>query len=129
MFRFFKLFYVAAVVAAVLINSAAGQQAKPFGKKFPKLDNQATGKWWERADAKLKRERDQVVAFELYTHENKTLKMSAQLYRLLPDEPREVRLEFKDGDQWKEIAKATVNALGWIAHFRIADWDNTSNVS
>ena len=36
--------------------------------------------------------RDQVVAFALYTHERGVLKLSAQLYPLLPDEARDVRL-------------------------------------
>ncbi len=119
------------LVALLLLISSplSAQDAKPFGDKHPKLDSQATGKWWELPDAKLKIERDKVVAFAVYTHENKTLKLSAQLYPLMPDEPRKVRLEFKNGEQWKQAAETTVNELGWSANFRIKDWDNTKNVA
>ena len=116
---------------ALLIGSASlakAQTDKPFGDRFPKLDSQAVGKWWEKKDAKLKVARDQVVAFAVYTHDRGVLKMSAQLYPLMPGESREVRLEFRNGEEWKLVAKQDVNELGWSAHFRIKDWDNTKNV-
>ena len=116
------------VLSLIQVGSAFSQETAPFGDKHPKLDNQATGKWWELPNAKLKIDRDQVVAFAVYTHENKTLKMSSQLYPLMPDESREVRLEFQEGDDWKEVAKAKVVEPGWSAHFRIKDWDNSKNV-
>jgi hypothetical protein len=65
------------------------------------------------------------VAFGLYTVSNNTLKLSAQLYPLYPDESREVRLEVKKADGWKEIQTAKVNDLGWSALFRLTDWDST----
>ncbi len=33
---------------------------------------------------------------------------AAQLYPLKPGEPREVRLEFRQGGEWREVAKAAV---------------------
>ena len=120
------------LVMAVLflgMDPVFGQQESPFGNKFPNLDGQATGKWWENPNAKLKIDRDQVVAFAVYTHDQGVLKLSAQLYPLMPDEAREVRLEFKRGDQWQEVAKQKVHELGWSAHFRIENWDNTKNVA
>ena len=112
---------------------AEPESAEIFGEKFPKLDGMSTGEWWEKAkpvDASAKKKgkapkqiidlnvpRDQVVAFALYTVDNGTLKLTGQLYPLLPDEPREVRLEIKQGKQWKEIAKVKITYPGWTAHF------------
>ena len=39
-----------------------------------------------------------------------------------------MRLEFKRGGKWVEVAKAEVHYPGWDAHFRIEKWDNTKNV-
>lgn len=110
------------------LSNVTGQEPSPFGQKWPKLDSQATGKWWDLEKPVLKVPRDQVVAFAVYTHDRGTLKMSAQLYPLMPEEPREVRLEFKTDDGWKEVAKQNVLYPGWSAHFRIEDWDNSKNV-
>lgn len=72
--------------------------------------------------------RDQVVCFALYTHENGVLKMTAQLYPLLPGEVREARLEVQRAGKWQEIAKAEVLYPGWDVHFRVENWDNTQTV-
>ena len=105
-----------------------------FGDKFNGCDNLATGQWWKRKPNKkkpmpLKVDRDQVIAFAVYTHDRGQLKLSAQLFPLMPDEPREAQLEFKQDDgTWKEVAKEEVQYPGWSAHFRIKDWDNTKDV-
>ncbi|MCA9198336.1 MAG: hypothetical protein KDA87_12390 [Planctomycetales bacterium] len=99
-----------------------------FGEKFPNLDNQATGKWWELADAKLKVARDEVIAFAVYTHDRSVLKLTAQLYPLMPDEARQVRLEFQRNGQWQLAATADVQYPGWSAHFRIEPWDRSQDV-
>jgi hypothetical protein len=67
--------------------------------------------------------RDQVIAFALYTHDAGVLKLSAQLYPLKPGEPRDVRLEFKEQDQWVERSRADVVYPGWSAHFRVQPWN------
>jgi hypothetical protein len=72
--------------------------------------------------------RDEVVAFALYTHDHRVLKMTAQLYPLQPEEAREVRLEFKIDGQWREVAEASVIYPGWSAHFRIEPWDSSQDV-
>jgi len=112
----------------------AQQLAKPFGEEFPALDFLATGNWWART-AKGKTPppsmdvaRDQVIAFALYTHDAGVLKLSAQLYPLKPDEPMDVRLEFKRDGKWQEAAKEPVLFPGWSAHFRIEGWDASQNV-
>lgn len=111
--------------------------AEVFGKKYAGLDNRATSDWWTRQGQNNKRKsminldvpRQDVIGFAVYTLENNTLKMTAQLYPLKPDETQEVRLEIKDGDNWKEIAKENIVYPGWSAHFRIKDWDSTKDFS
>lgn len=113
-----------------------------FGAKFPKLDGMATGDWWKAQPKKPKPgakankrmidldvPRDQVVAFAVYTHDRGTLKLSAQLFPLKPDESKEVRLELKKGEEWEVASKEEIVFPGWSAHFRIEKWDNTKNVS
>ena len=105
------------------------QKTQPFGPDFPKLESKSTGQWWETQDTKnLIVPRDQVVAFAVYTHDRGVLKLTAQLYPLKPGETREVRLEFEQDGNWREIDKQDVIELGWSAHFRLENWDNTQNV-
>jgi hypothetical protein len=129
---------VPAFAAAGNIRWQAPAPAAPFGQDYLHLDSQTTGQWWvpgaEAAGTTAKKEppiielhvpRDQVVAFALYTHDAGVLKLSAQLYPLLPDEPREARLEVRRDGAWKEVARAPVEYPGWSAHFRIDRWDGT----
>ncbi len=107
------------------------EKLRPFGDQFPDLDSYATRGWWQPkgdAPAKLLVPRDQVVAFALYTHQNGILKLSTQLYPLLPDETREVRLEFMRDGQWQEVKRESAQERGWSAHFRIDGWDNSHDV-
>ena len=135
---------VPAFAAVGRVRSQAA--AAPFGPDHAYLDAQTTGEWWATSGSKvpqiieLKVPRDQVVAFALYTHDGhptaqKTrggdpgagvLKLTAQLYPLFPDEPREARLEVQRDGAWKEIARAPVEYPGWSAHFRVDRWDGTS---
>ncbi len=73
--------------------------------------------------------RDQVICFALYTVHDGVLKLTAQLYPLLPDEERTVRLEIADAGGWKEIARTQVIEEGWTAMFRVAPWDATREVA
>ena len=95
---------------------------------FPRLETKASGNWWQVENNSLLVPRDEVVAFALYTHDAGTLKLSAQLYPLKPDEAMEVRLELQRDGQWREVARQPVIFPGWSAHFRIEDWDNTLDV-
>ncbi|MAT69654.1 MAG: hypothetical protein CMJ58_09035 [Planctomycetaceae bacterium] len=133
--RFLSLaaFLVATVVSAF---AAAEEPRFPFGREFRQLDSLATGPWWTKPTPKgaappppLDVPRDEVVAFALYTHDHGVLKMTAQLFPLKPDEPREVRLELQQGGQWREVAVAPVAYPGWSAHFRIEPWDATRDVN
>lgn len=123
---------LACILLTTLSHGAEKNSAAVFGEKFPQLDNLATGEWWNQKVKKkdlmsLDVPRDQVVAFSLYTVDNATLKLTAQLYPLKDDETRMVRLEIKEGDDWKEIAKESIVYPGWSAHFRIEKWDTTKD--
>ncbi len=107
----------------------------PFGTEFRNLDSLAVGEWWTKTKPRgqnpppsMDVPRDQVVAFAIYTVERRILKMTAQLFPLKPNEPREARLELKRDGQWKEIAREPVIYPGWSAHFRITDWDDSQSI-
>ncbi|HJN09126.1 MAG TPA: hypothetical protein QF564_10575 [Pirellulaceae bacterium] len=72
--------------------------------------------------------RDEVICFSLYTVSGGTLKLTAQLYPLKPDEDRTVRLEIKDGNAWKEVARTKVIEYGWTAPFRVENWDDSQRM-
>jgi hypothetical protein len=104
----------------------------PVMAPFTALDTICTNDWWNRAPNPIhnvKVERDQVVAFGLYTVSKGTLKLSAQLYPLYPDETRKVRLEAQKDGEWQEIATEKVNDLGWSALFRVENWDASKDVA
>src|SRR5688572_26111068 len=121
--------------AALAGGSLAAQDAAaPFGAEHPALDSLSCGDWWTKKPKgpnpppALDVPRDEVVAFALYTQDRGVLKMSAQLFPLKPDEPREARLELRRGGTWAEAARAKVLYPGWSAHFRIEKWDATVDV-
>jgi len=121
--------------------TAADVAARPFGPAFPHLDGWATGAWWEQPDATsvkpgekggrpfaLDVPRRDVIAFAVYTvtvrpESRGTLKLSAQLFPLKPDDPREARLEIRRGDAWVEAAREGVHYPGWDVNFRVDGWD------
>jgi hypothetical protein len=72
--------------------------------------------------------RDKVICFALYTVQDNTLKLTAQLYPLEPGEPRIVRLETKRNGKWSKIAQTQVIEQGWTAPFRVEKWDSTRDV-
>jgi len=81
--------------------------------------------------------RDEVIAAVLYTVHGNTLKLQAQLFPLKSGEDRDVRLELKQGGNWRETARVKIceneygNASGdqsWTALFRIENWDDTRDV-
>ncbi len=123
----------ASVVAPTLL---AADSPKPFSDAFPNLDSFAVGEWWNKKPGKKLQNlpppmdvpRDQVVAFALYTVDHGVLKLSAQLYPLKPDEPREAWLEVERDGKWVELLKVPVEYPGWSAHFRVEQWDATKTV-
>ena len=106
-------------------------QRPPVVAPFDDLDSLATNDWWNRGPSEiieLDVPRDQVLAFGMYTVANNTLKLTAQLFPLYPDETRTVRLEVKEGNKWEEVQRQAVNDLGWSALFRVEDWDATQDM-
>ncbi len=117
-------------LCAVLVAAADSPFPGPRGEK---LDLCARQDIWNRPprgflDQFVRVPRDQVVAFALYTHDRGVLKLTAQLFPLKPDEPREARLELQREGEWREVARAPVLYPGWSAHFRIEPWDATRAV-
>ncbi len=132
--RFFFLLLSAGIWAC---QGGTGEKAGytlgdvPVTAPFGDLDSLSTNDWWNRAQTdiiNLKVSRDSVIAFGIYTVSEGVLKLSAQLYPLYPDEDRTVRLELQQGGEWEELAAQQVNDLGWMATFRLENWDDTQAV-
>lgn len=70
--------------------------------------------------------RDEVICFALYTVQDGVLKLSAQLYPLQEGESREVRLEVRsdEGGEFRPVATAQADEQGWLATFRVEEWDH-----
>jgi len=73
-------------------------------------------------------DRDAVICFSLYTVEKGVLKLSTQFYPLRDHEARSAALEVKRGikqaDGWERIATSEITPKGWLATFRIENWDD-----
>ena len=98
---------------------------------FYNLDTLATNDWWNRRTNKIinmKVPRDQVVAFGIYTVSQNTLKLTAQLFPLYPNESRIVRLHLYLNNQWEEVQSQKINEIGWSTLFRIENWDMSQSV-
>lgn len=126
------LFLVASSLLTLEFSSARGESPFP-GERGQRLDPACRDDIWDREPQGFLQQfvrvpRDQVVAFALYTHDRGVLKMSAQLFPLQPDEPREVRLELLKDGEWREVARAPVIYPGWSAHFRLEPWDSEVSV-
>ena len=72
--------------------------------------------------------KDKIICFALYTLHNSILKMTAQLYPLDDDDPRTVRLEIKTNGSWVQIAESQIIERGYIATFRIKNWDSSQDI-
>jgi len=72
--------------------------------------------------------RDKVICFALYTVNNNSLKLTAQLYPLDKTDDRTVRLEIKEGGKWRQVAETKVIERGWTATFRVENWDTSRNI-
>ena len=71
--------------------------------------------------------RDRIICFALYTVHDNVLKLSAQFYPLRDDEERRVGLEIKEGGNWKPVGQAEVNEQGWLAEFRLENWNHSKD--
>ena len=95
------------LVSKNLLGSVDYYAPHPFGTQCEYAlgaDEVTSGKWWlspENEPAREKsfrewicaRPRDKALAFAIYTHNAGTLKLTAQCFPLLPEEPTEATLE------------------------------------
>ncbi|MFW6114265.1 MAG: metallophosphoesterase family protein [bacterium] len=91
---------------------------------------QPVGDNWLKTDVPA----EDAICFALYTVNNDTLKMTAQLYPLADDIERVVKLQIMKDDDWKTIATTAVSedSYGgpqkdkkqWTAHFRVEEWNS-----
>ncbi len=72
--------------------------------------------------------RDEVICFALYTVQDNTLKLTAQLYPLKQGEDRYCILEADSPSGWKRVDRAQVNEKGWTCLFRVENWDSSRDV-
>jgi len=122
------LFSCALAYLAVSCAPKTKERVPPVVAPFSDVDTLAINDWWNRTNnpiIDLKVDRDSVVAFGIYTVHDQTLKLSAQLYPLYPEETREVRLEVEKDGKWTEIQQQQVNDIGWSALFRVENWDDS----
>ena len=131
MIKFSKTMAPLSLLIILSLGACESPSQKYVQAPFSALDTLATNDWWNRKTSKIinmKVPRDQVVAFGIYTTSNNTLKLSAQLFPLHPEETRTVRLELFKNNQWEEVQSQEVNEIGWSALFRIEDWDMNQSV-
>lgn len=122
---------LATLLFIFMLGACESPSPKYVKAPFSKLDTLATNDWWNRKTTKIidmKVPRDQVIAFGIYTTSNSTLKLSAQLFPLYPEETRSVRLALYLNDRWEEVQTQQVNEIGWSTLFRIENWDSSRSV-
>ena len=98
---------------------------------FSDLDTLSTNDWWNRPEnpiIDIKVERDNVIAFGIYTLSKNVLKLTAQLFPLYPDESRDIKFQIYESGKWNEVQKKEINEIGWSTTFKIENWDDTKNV-
>ncbi len=108
-------------------NAKSEYQKSPFSD----LDTLSTNDWWNRPEnpiIDIKVERDNVIAFGIYTLSKNVLKLTAQLFPLYPDESRNIKFQIYESGKWNEIQKKEINEIGWSTTFKIENWDDTKNV-
>ena len=105
--------------------------APPVIAPYTDIDTYTINDWWNREEnhiIDLKVPRDQVVAFAIYTVADSTLKLTAQMYPLYPDESRQAILMVQSNTDWVPVDTAVIQDLGWSAHFRVDNWDESQDV-
>lgn len=66
------------------------------------------------------------ICFALYTVHDQTLKLTAQLYPLQPNDPRIAQLDIERDGQWVEVSEGNVIEPGWTVPFRVENWDDSA---
>jgi len=86
-------------------------------------------KKWKIEGAKIQKSNDRQFGPVLaahYTINQGTLHMTAQMPPLSKDHLKKVKLEIREKgtDQWQEAGPAGINTPGWMAAFRIKNWNS-----
>ncbi len=98
---------------------------------FNGIDTIATGDWWNRKSNEIidvKVNREDVIAFGIYTVQEQKMKLTAQLFPLYPNETKIVRLEIQRGNEWHETQRKEINPLGWSTTFIVDNWDSSKDI-
>lgn len=71
------------------------------------------------------------IAFSLYTVNDATLKVTAQMFPVPKAAGSQVTLELKDADQekWQTVDKASILEDSRTAHFRLENWRHNQSIS
>ena len=132
MIHYFKIYNWLFLLIILLSSSCQSKKTtKYISAPFSNLDTLSTNDWWNRETSPIidmKVPRDQVIAFGIYTTSNNTLKLSAQLFPLYPEESREVKLAFNQNNTWRVVQTEQVNEIGWSVLFRIENFDMNNDV-
>lgn len=132
MLRYFAIYiFTFLIIFLATISCQSKKKSKYILAPFTELDTLSTNDWWNRKTSpiiSMKVPRDQVIAFGIYTTSNNTLKLSAQLFPLYPEESRIVKLAFYIDNTWKVVQTGQVNEIGWSVLFRIDNWDVNKNI-
>ena len=118
-------FFVAGIFVSCEIFDSADNKNTLF-----EYDYLSMGNWWERGPndiIDLNVSRSNAIAFGLYTVHNETLNLTAQMFPLYPAESRDISLEVYDGNQWITRQESKIADAGWIATFRIENWDSSTD--
>ena len=132
MLRYFAIYiFTFLIIFLATISCQSKKKSKYILAPFTELDTLSTNDWWNRKNSpiiSMKVPRDQVIAFGIYTTSNNTLKLSAQLFPLYPEESRIVKLAFYIDNTWKVVQTEQVNEIGWSVLFRIDNWEVNKNI-
>ena len=117
------------IIILISLNLGCENNSENYLKSpFSNLDTLSTNDWWNRDNnpiINLKVERDEVIAFGIYTVSKNVLKLTAQLFPLYPNESREVVLEIFKSNNWIEIGRKDINEIGWTTTFKVDNWDDS----
>ncbi len=76
----------------------------------------------------LRPQGERAVVFALYTVDKGVMKMTAQLYPDRWGDLEKARLLLKQNGEWKKADESAIANPGWTAHFRVEEWDSSSDV-
>ncbi len=108
------------ITLLILAMTFSGYAQKPIGENWLDIDNVPV---------------EDAICFALYTVNDNTLKMTAQLYPLGDGVDRVVKLQIKKDEGWETIEATVVSEESygwpqedkkqWTAHFRVENWNSS----